>query len=116
LEAFYDQYNSLSTFEGEGGGITHNTFELCLGPLSLEKNLIIERLFRFFDQNHDGIINFEELVCGLSILCKGSLDERIKRKYIIWNHVLLYIYILLIIILLIYKYIKYIKTHLLVMI
>lgn len=82
LEAFYDQYNSLSTFEGEGGGITHNTFELCLGPLSLEKNLIIERLFRFFDQNHDGIINFEELVCGLSILCKGSLDERIKHTFI----------------------------------
>ncbi|ORX56479.1 EF-hand [Piromyces finnis] len=82
LEAFYDQYNSLSTFEGEGGGITHNTFELCLGPLSLEKNLIIERLFRFFDQNHDGVINFEELVCGLSILCKGSLDERIKHTFI----------------------------------
>ncbi|KAG4101518.1 EF-hand [Neocallimastix lanati (nom. inval.)] len=82
LEAFYDQYNSLSTFEGEGGGITHSTFELCLGPLSLEKNLIIERLFRFFDQNHDGIINFEELVCGLSILCKGSLDERIKHTFI----------------------------------
>jgi len=82
LEAFYDQYNSLSTFEGEGGGITHNTFELCLGPLSLEKNLIIERLFRFFDQNHDGIISFEELVCGLSILCKGSLDERIKHTFI----------------------------------
>lgn len=48
----------------------------------MEKNLIIERLFRFFDQSHDGIINFEELVCGLSILCKGSLDERIKHTFI----------------------------------
>lgn len=62
----------------EEGGITKEVFEQCLGPLGLEKNLIAERIFAFFDQNKDEIISFTELVCGLSILCKGSLDERIK--------------------------------------
>lgn len=42
-----------------------------------EKNF---RIFDFFDQDGDGIINFSELVCGLSILCKGSQEEKILCK------------------------------------
>ncbi|KAI9197381.1 uncharacterized protein BJ171DRAFT_428071, partial [Polychytrium aggregatum] len=81
LEALYDQFRSLSTVEGSKGGITKDTFEYCLGPLGVEKNLIIDRIFSFFDQDDDGIISFEELVFGSSILCKGSLDERIKYAF-----------------------------------
>ncbi|KAJ3225135.1 hypothetical protein HK099_007340 [Clydaea vesicula] len=81
LEAFYEQFKSLSTVPTEEGGITKEIFEQCLGPLGLEKNLIAERIFFFFDQNHDMIISFPELVCGMSILCKGSLDERIKYAF-----------------------------------
>ncbi|KAI8809532.1 hypothetical protein BJ742DRAFT_676803 [Cladochytrium replicatum] len=81
LEAFYEQFRSLSTVDTEEGGINKETFEKCLGPLGLEKNLITERIFAFYDQDGDGIISFEELVCGLSILCKGSLDERIKYAF-----------------------------------
>ncbi|TPX47983.1 hypothetical protein SeLEV6574_g02312, partial [Synchytrium endobioticum] len=79
LEAFYEQFKSLST--ASEGGITKETFDTCLGPLGVEKNLVTERIFCFFDQNSDGIISFPELVCGLSILCKGSLDERIKHAF-----------------------------------
>ncbi|KNC99585.1 uncharacterized protein SPPG_04973 [Spizellomyces punctatus DAOM BR117] len=78
LEAFHDQFLSLSTAEG---GIDRETFERCLGPLGLEKNLIIERIFMFFDRDGNGIINFEELVMGLSVLCKGGLDERMKWAF-----------------------------------
>ncbi|KAJ3038818.1 hypothetical protein HDV00_000306 [Rhizophlyctis rosea] len=81
LEAFHEQYRSLSTTEAEEGGINRETFERCLGPLGLEKNLITDRIFAFFDANGDGIIDFEELACGLSILCKGNLDERIKHAF-----------------------------------
>ena len=61
MEAFYDLFQSLSTVEGDGeneGGITKEVFEQCLGPLSLEKNLVTERIFSFFDQDDDGVINF----------------------------------------------------------
>ena len=75
LEALFEQFKSLSTGEN---GISKETFEQCLGPLGLEKNLITERIFNFFDQNGDGVINFSELVCGLSILCKGSQEEKIR--------------------------------------
>ncbi|KAG0267511.1 hypothetical protein BG011_004545 [Mortierella polycephala] len=81
LDAMYSQYLSLSTLEQEGGGITRLTFEQALGPLGLEKNLITERIFRFFDQDNDGIINFKEMACGLSVLCKGNFDEKIDFAF-----------------------------------
>ncbi|KAG2182337.1 hypothetical protein INT43_007267 [Umbelopsis isabellina] len=81
LEALYEQFKSLSTVEDGDGGIDKNTFEQCLGPLGLEKNLITERIFAFFDQDGDSIINFSELVTGLSVLCKGNLDEKIKYAF-----------------------------------
>ncbi|KAJ3187581.1 hypothetical protein HK101_009347 [Irineochytrium annulatum] len=84
LQAFYEQFRSLATVEDTDtamGGITREVFEQCLGPLGLEKNLITERIFAFFDQDGDRLISFQELVKGLSILCKGSLDERIKYAF-----------------------------------
>lgn len=81
LEALYEQFKSLSTIEEGDGGIDKNTFEQCLGPLGLEKNLITERIFAFFDQDGDNVINFSELVTGLSVLCKGNLDEKIKCEF-----------------------------------
>jgi len=81
LEALYEQFKSLSTIEEGDGGIDKSTFEQCLGPLGLEKNLISERIFAFFDQDGDNVINFSELVTGLSVLCKGNLDEKIKYAF-----------------------------------
>lgn len=78
----YSQYLSLSTMTQDGGGITRPTFEQALGPLGLEKNLITSRIFHFFDQDDDGIINFKEMACGLSVLCKGNFDEKIDCKHI----------------------------------
>ena len=80
LDAMYNQYLSLSTLDQEGGGITRLTFEQALGPLGLEKNLITERIFRFFDQDENGTISFKEMACGLSVLCKGNFDEKIDCK------------------------------------
>ncbi|KAJ3100281.1 hypothetical protein HDU97_002372 [Phlyctochytrium planicorne] len=84
LQAFYEQFRSLATAEETAttpAGITREIFEQCLGPLGLEKNLITERIFAFFDQDKDKLISFPELAFGLSILCKGSLDERIKYAF-----------------------------------
>ncbi|KAG0031539.1 hypothetical protein BGZ82_006946 [Podila clonocystis] len=81
LDAMYSQYLSLSTLTQDGGGITRPTFEQALGPLGLEKNLITSRIFHFFDQDDDGIINFKEMACGLSVLCKGNFDEKIDFAF-----------------------------------
>eukprot|EP00123_Amoebidium_parasiticum_P013923 comp22224_c0_seq1/m.32758 comp22224_c0_seq1/g.32758 ORF comp22224_c0_seq1/g.32758 comp22224_c0_seq1/m.32758 type:complete len:531 (-) comp22224_c0_seq1:151-1743(-) len=77
LEALYEQFKSLSGSKG----IDKSTFERCLGPLGVGRNLVTERIFYFFDQDGDGIIDFRELVCGLSVLCKGSQAEKIEYAF-----------------------------------
>ncbi|KAI9499172.1 hypothetical protein BDB00DRAFT_795709 [Zychaea mexicana] len=84
LEALHEQFKSLAIVEKNEHherGIDTETFEQCLGPLGLEKNLITERIFAFFDQDRDGVISFPELVGGLSVLCKGNLDEKIEYAF-----------------------------------
>lgn len=75
IEVLYDQYKSLCTHKS---GITKDTFLLCLGPLSTKKNLVVDQLFRFYDADGDGFINFDDFVRGMSVLAKGTKTERMK--------------------------------------
>ncbi|KAI9333881.1 hypothetical protein BDR26DRAFT_805685, partial [Obelidium mucronatum] len=84
LQALFEQFLALATVpptDTEPGGITRETFDLCLGPLGKEKNLITDRIFSFFDQDSDNIISFKEFVLGLGVMIKGSLDERISYAF-----------------------------------
>ncbi|CAI2348330.1 unnamed protein product [Caenorhabditis sp. 36 PRJEB53466] len=44
-----------------------------------------DRLFAVFDENKDGQIDFRELVCTLSALCRGPLPGRISQLARIWD-------------------------------
>ncbi|CAG8463193.1 5207_t:CDS:2 [Diversispora eburnea] len=81
IDALYDQFMSLVNVHDGQGGIDRSTFEYCLGPLGIEKNLLTERLWKFFDKDEDGIISFSEMVCGLSVFCKGSDEDKIKCAF-----------------------------------
>ena len=78
LLGIHRQFLSLSTLDDEKAGIELDVFERCLGSVGRSGNIIIERMFNFYDQDHDGVISFPEMVKGLSVLCKGSLEERTK--------------------------------------
>ncbi len=43
LEALFDQYRTLCT---KDRGITREVYDQCLGPLGLEKNLVVDRIFK----------------------------------------------------------------------
>ncbi|KAI9152648.1 hypothetical protein H9P43_009444 [Blastocladiella emersonii ATCC 22665] len=78
IEALYEQFKALAT---DPRGISRAVYEQSLGPLGLEKNLITERIFKFFDRDDDAYIGFPELVAGLSVLTKGSIDEKITCAF-----------------------------------
>ncbi|KAJ3357534.1 hypothetical protein HDU83_006260 [Entophlyctis luteolus] len=84
IHALFEQFLSLATIpptEGCPGGISRETFDLCLSALGKEKNLITDRIFSFFDQDGDECISFKEFVIGLGVMIKGSLDERIENAF-----------------------------------
>eukprot|EP00128_Syssomonas_multiformis_P014226 Colp12_sorted_trinity150504_noHs@11841 len=83
ITALFDQFCSLSAPRGPGRelGIDKEAFDHCLGPLGAERNLATERIFRFFDQDNNGIIDFPELVRGLSVLSKGSQQDKLEYAF-----------------------------------
>ncbi|CAH1784950.1 unnamed protein product [Owenia fusiformis] len=78
IEAIHEEYKSLCTTKE---GITREVFNLCLGPLALDSNLVIDRLFKFYDRDGDRVISLHEMMMGLSIMAKGSLVEKIPYAF-----------------------------------
>mmetsp|Transcript_28960 Transcript_28960/g.46715 ORF Transcript_28960/g.46715 Transcript_28960/m.46715 type:complete len:159 (+) Transcript_28960:169-645(+) len=54
--------------------------------MGLSDSLFVDRLFQLFDENDDGRINFQEFLCGLSILCiRGTLEEKMMFSFRIYD-------------------------------
>ncbi len=41
---------------------------------------IQDAMFNLFDQNNDGMIDFEEYLTALSVMKRGDLEEKLERK------------------------------------
>ncbi|EDO26502.1 predicted protein, partial [Nematostella vectensis] len=78
IEAIIEQFKTLAT---EDLGITREVFDQCLGPLGQQSNLVMEQMFKFYDSNGDNIIDLEEFIQALSILVKGSQEEKIPHAF-----------------------------------
>lgn len=76
LEAFWEQWTFIANTEWRddpdelGIAMDRKTFERCLVPTGgsrhAEPNLIHDRMFSFYDTNHDELIGFTEFLYGLS--------------------------------------------------
>ncbi|GKT36682.1 hypothetical protein ADUPG1_009599 [Aduncisulcus paluster] len=74
LLVLFDHFKAISASETDDGLIDLSEFSRALG---LTKNLFSRRIFRLFDENGDGVINFKEFVIGLSIFSpKGSTADK----------------------------------------
>lgn len=60
--------------------LTRNGFGALVGGAIA--NHFINGLFRAFDENDDGLVDFKELVCGLSASCRGPHTARLNCKLI----------------------------------
>lgn len=49
------------------------------------EEVLTDRIFCFFDQRNDGVIHEDEWIIGLSVLLKGTQEERIKYTFTIYD-------------------------------
>lgn len=81
----------FETFMGLSDGgrkpLDRDTFRKGLGLLescglkNLDDSPFVERLFTLLDVNHDGTIDLQEFVIGLSVLCKGTVEEKLELSF-----------------------------------
>ncbi|EDQ84228.1 uncharacterized protein MONBRDRAFT_34778 [Monosiga brevicollis MX1] len=81
IEMLYQQFVALS--EGEPGHlhISRATFMQCLGPLGSKASLVANLVFDVVYARGDEVITFPSFVRGLSVLLKGSFDEKAELAY-----------------------------------
>jgi len=79
----YKVFNETS----KDGKVDVALFHKCLEKLETygfkaPKDLAFpERLFSMLDANNDGSVDLQEFICGLSVLCKGTPDEKLKLSF-----------------------------------
>jgi len=52
-----------------------------LAPWYERNAFALERVFKAFDRNEDGAIEFRELMSGMSVLTKGTKDEKMRMCF-----------------------------------
>jgi len=65
------------------GLMDQDNFEVFWGQY-MNKNCekeYTQHVFRSFDFNNDGYVNFREFICGLSMSMRGSLDEKLTWAF-----------------------------------
>ncbi|KAI0390610.1 hypothetical protein F5Y17DRAFT_443881 [Xylariaceae sp. FL0594] len=91
LEALWEQWTFTANTEwredpnGLGLAMDRKTFERCLVPSAgyhhPAPNLIHDRMFAFYDTNHDDLIGFEEFLLGVSYKKRKDKINRIFEGY-----------------------------------
>ncbi|KAL2755750.1 hypothetical protein ACRALDRAFT_2136175 [Sodiomyces alcalophilus JCM 7366] len=91
VEAFWEQFSFMANTEwrddpdGLQLAMDKKTFERCLVPLGRSRhaapNLIHDRMFAFYDTNHDDLIGFSEFLHGLAYRKRKDKLRRIFQGY-----------------------------------
>uniref|UniRef100_A0A8C7GJI6 Calaxin n=1 Tax=Oncorhynchus kisutch TaxID=8019 RepID=A0A8C7GJI6_ONCKI len=63
---------------GKFRNILHNTF-------GMTDDMIMDRVFRAFDKDNDSYVSVKEWIEGLSIFLRGTLDEKIKYCFDVYD-------------------------------
>lgn len=92
VDGYFQQFSCLANEMfiadslGIGMAINRAAFNQCFIPATgrrrlAKPNLIFDRLFKFYDQNNDGMIGFDEFVKGNALIHDMSREARSKRVF-----------------------------------
>jgi len=65
--------------------LSQSNFQKLLERKFGKKMIFADQLFKAFDKSGDGSVDFEELSKGLSVFTKGTLDEKLKMCFSLFD-------------------------------
>uniref|UniRef100_UPI00358F17FE guanylyl cyclase-activating protein 1 n=1 Tax=Myxine glutinosa TaxID=7769 RepID=UPI00358F17FE len=73
--------------ECPSGQLTMHEFKQFFGlrDLSVDANMYIEQMFNTFDMNKDGSIDFMEYVAALSLVLKGTVEQKLRWYFKLYD-------------------------------
>eukprot|EP00004_Rigifila_ramosa_P023817 TRINITY_DN674_c2_g1_i1.p1 TRINITY_DN674_c2_g1~~TRINITY_DN674_c2_g1_i1.p1 ORF type:complete len:190 (-),score=65.70 TRINITY_DN674_c2_g1_i1:156-695(-) len=81
LRTIYKQFKS----DAPEGTINKEEFTKTMKQMGVKDSFLHELVFGAFDDNKDGSINFKEFICALSIMTRGSPDEKLEFAFMMYD-------------------------------
>jgi len=83
----------LAAGTNEEGWIERDAFDTCFNEIAREKSrsdpvrfrLVLDKLFRLFDKDGNGVVDFAEVSTALTVLCRGGRDEKAATAFALWD-------------------------------
>ena len=72
---------SIDPFVITTKSLTSSFRDLLHDSFCMTEEILMDRVFRAFDEDLDGFISMKDWVQGLSTFLRGSLEEKTKCKY-----------------------------------
>ncbi|XP_061903195.1 peroxisome biogenesis factor 1 isoform X1 [Entelurus aequoreus] len=89
VECLIREFHSLlgqPNSAGKSDNLDERKFkDILKNDFGLINDTIMERVFRSFDKDNDGFVNVKEWVEGLCVFLRGSLDEKIKYCFRVYD-------------------------------
>ncbi|XP_069715731.1 calaxin isoform X2 [Phaenicophaeus curvirostris] len=86
LIKLFDMLVAKSSGRSTAVGFDQNMFRDALHcTFGMTDDILMDRVFCIFDRDHDNCINVMEWVEGLSIFLRGTLEERIKYCFEVYD-------------------------------
>lgn len=83
INQLFEQFKSISSSIEDDGLIDVEEFRDALG---LKDSLMVRRMFKLFDGDDNGTIDFREFIVGLSVFNeKATMEEKLKFSFQIYD-------------------------------
>merc|ERR1712087_1055811 len=87
-----DSFNMLNNLKSSNGKVTklkgfnRNHFrEVLHKTFCMTEDLLMDRVFKTFDKNNDGMIDDYEWVEGLAVFLRGDLEDKIAYAFSVYD-------------------------------
>ena len=69
-----------------GKGLNFTRFKAFLAFLyNIDAHPFAEKLFYYFDNNHDGIVEYYEVIKAINIIERGNFDEKVEFCFSLYD-------------------------------